>query len=63
MGVKGDIKENKMNKKKHVLQWHITHECNLRCSHCYQEDYSAEKSYPELEMIFLSLLHSWSIKI
>ena len=52
MGVKGDIKENKMNKKKHVLQWHITHECNLRCSHCYQEDYSAEKSYPELEMIF-----------
>lgn len=23
----------------HVLQWHITHECNLRCAHCYQEDY------------------------
>ena len=23
------------------LQWHITHRCNLRCSHCYQDDYSA----------------------
>lgn len=27
---------------KHVLQWHITHRCNLRCKHCYQDDYSAE---------------------
>lgn len=24
-----------------VLQWHITHRCNLRCSHCYQDDYFA----------------------
>ena len=23
---------------RHYLQWHITHECNLRCIHCYQED-------------------------
>ena len=22
------------------FQWHITDRCNLRCSHCYQEDYS-----------------------
>jgi radical SAM protein with 4Fe4S-binding SPASM domain len=22
------------------LQWHITTRCNLRCAHCYQEDYS-----------------------
>lgn len=22
------------------LQWHITARCNLRCAHCYQEDYS-----------------------
>ena len=28
--------------KKHVLQWHILHRCNLRCTHCYQEDYAAE---------------------
>ncbi len=24
-----------------VLQWHITHRCNLRCRHCYQHDYTA----------------------
>ena len=24
-----------------ILQWHITHRCNLRCAHCYQDDYSA----------------------
>jgi radical SAM protein with 4Fe4S-binding SPASM domain len=22
------------------IQWHITHLCNLRCHHCYQEDFS-----------------------
>ena len=22
------------------FQWHITDRCNLRCTHCYQEDYS-----------------------
>ena len=27
-------------KQRHVLQWHITHACNLRCKHCYQDDYS-----------------------
>ena len=25
----------------HYLQWHITHLCNLRCVHCYQNDYNA----------------------
>ncbi|MBQ3952684.1 MAG: radical SAM protein, partial [Ruminococcus sp.] len=24
-----------------TLQWHITHRCNLRCEHCYQEDYTS----------------------
>ena len=24
-----------------TLQWHITHRCNLRCTHCYQDDYAA----------------------
>lgn len=24
-----------------TLQWHITHRCNLRCRHCYQDDYTA----------------------
>ena len=33
---------------RHVLQWHITHRCNLRCSHCYQDDYARETSGEEL---------------
>lgn len=38
--------------KKHVLQWHITHKCNLRCSHCYQEEYCNDLPYIQLENIF-----------
>ena len=33
---------------RHVLQWHITHKCNLRCAHCYQDEYQAEMSRDEL---------------
>ena len=33
---------------KHILQWHITHRCNLRCVHCYQEDYTASMPRAEL---------------
>ena len=25
---------------KFIIQWHITHLCNLRCTHCYQEEYN-----------------------
>lgn len=25
---------------KFIIQWHITHLCNLRCKHCYQEEYN-----------------------
>src|SRR4030066_2585064 len=25
------------------IQWHITNLCNLRCTHCYQDDFSREK--------------------
>jgi radical SAM protein with 4Fe4S-binding SPASM domain len=25
------------------IQWHITNACNLRCRHCYQEDFSKDK--------------------
>ncbi len=32
-----------------TLQWHITHRCNLRCSHCYQDDYSAFTSREAVE--------------
>ena len=27
-----------------TLQWHITHRCNLRCSHCYQDNFTALES-------------------
>ena len=33
--------------KKFILQWHITHRCNLRCKHCYQDDYCAEMTDAE----------------
>jgi len=26
-----------------MLQWHITHRCNLRCEHCYQETYERDE--------------------
>lgn len=43
-------------KQKFVFQWHLTHRCNLRCSHCYQEDYSADLPWQTLESIY------WQIK-
>ncbi len=31
------------------MQWHLTERCNLRCNHCYQEDYNgAELSHEQL---------------
>lgn len=39
------------NYKDFTLQWHITHRCNLRCRHCYQEDYSAFESLTDAEII------------
>ena len=32
----------------HYFQWHITHTCNLRCTHCYQEDYCLHTPDEEL---------------
>ncbi len=43
-------------RRKHVLQWHILHRCNLRCSHCYQDDYAAECSGEQLEQLFFQYL-------
>ncbi|MCX7748143.1 MAG: radical SAM protein [Clostridia bacterium] len=37
--------------KRMLLQWHITERCNLRCSHCYQENYSSN------ELSYSSLIH------
>jgi len=27
------------------FQWHITEKCNLRCTHCYQEDYNVRQEF------------------
>lgn len=32
----------------YYLQWHITHACNLRCVHCYQEDYGLQMPRQQL---------------
>lgn len=41
---------------KHVLQWHITHKCNLRCLHCYQEDYKKDLNFTQIVKIFKDYL-------
>lgn len=41
-----------------LLQWHLTHRCNLRCAHCYQEDYAAD-SEPEILMDILEQYRSF----
>ncbi len=33
-----DTPADPVNIKRHILQWHITHRCNLFCAHCYQTD-------------------------
>jgi radical SAM protein with 4Fe4S-binding SPASM domain len=33
-----------------LIQWHLTEQCNLRCTHCYQEDTkTGELSLPEIK--------------
>lgn len=50
-----------------LLQWHITNQCNLRCLHCYQSDYSKESELPLTGLFqildqYLELLAKWNIK-
>jgi AdoMet-dependent heme synthase len=52
---------------KFYFQWHITDACNLRCSHCYQENYSpkSDLALKELKTIansILSTLSKWNKK-
>ncbi|MFN4228056.1 MAG: radical SAM protein [Candidatus Ratteibacteria bacterium] len=39
------------------IQWHITDSCNLRCKHCYQNNFSSEKdlSFEKLLYIFSNI--------
>lgn len=54
--VKEPAKGTAPARKKHVLQWHILHRCNLRCSHCYQDDYTSECTGGQLERLFFQYL-------
>ena len=48
-----------------TLQWHITHRCNLRCTHCYQDDYTAFESADALENVlgqYEALLRKYHFK-
>lgn len=40
------------------IQWHITDRCNLRCLHCYQDDFSSKSEIPlsSLEKIFSNVM-------
>lgn len=49
-------------KEKHILQWHITHTCNLRCKHCYQEDYVQDLKIEELEKILDNYIEFLKLK-
>lgn len=43
-------------KQKFVIQWHINNQCNLKCQHCYQDDYSKNLELDELIKIFNQIL-------
>ena len=40
---------------KYIVQWHITHLCNLRCKHCYQEDYNNHMSIENCYLVLKKL--------
>lgn len=54
--------------KNFYLQWHLLNRCNLRCIHCYQDDYSSkeELSFNEILKIYENLIKSmelWNSKL
>jgi radical SAM protein with 4Fe4S-binding SPASM domain len=51
-------------KDRFFIQWHITNSCNLRCTHCYQDDFSkgGDLDWPGLKRIsdnILATIHGW----
>lgn len=44
------------------FQWHITDKCNLRCTHCYQENYTdaSEMPFEELKIVANKLFQTLS---
>ncbi len=53
------------NKEEFYIQWHFMNGCNLRCKHCYQEEYShKELPFEKLMMIASSItdaLRKWNM--
>lgn len=47
-----DNTDIKVRKEKFIVQWHITHKCNLRCNHCYQDEYNKDLRLTEMINIF-----------
>lgn len=41
-----------MQEDMYSIQWHITNKCNLRCTHCYQENYDNEPKLEDLIDIY-----------
>lgn len=49
------------------FQWHITNLCNLRCRHCYQDDFTARGDLGQKDLLavadnILSVLKKWDKK-
>jgi len=57
-----DLSSHKDKDNNFYFQWHITNKCNLRCSHCYQDDYtnSSDMSLKELKNIANKLFYALS---
>jgi radical SAM protein with 4Fe4S-binding SPASM domain len=54
-------------KNQFYIQWHITNFCNLRCQHCYQDDFSKENDlgWSELKKVsdnLLTTIREWDQK-
>lgn len=51
--------------KEFYFQWHFLNSCNLRCKHCYQENYQfSDMDYPKLMMIadeIINALTKWGM--
>lgn len=39
-----------------IIQWHITHRCNLRCTHCYQNEYDSDLGEEKMQEIFQKIV-------
>ena len=55
------------NLEEFYIQWHITARCNLRCHHCYQEEYNAKSELSLLDLYKIAdqitmALKKWKMK-